>query len=132
MPDYLLVAAGGALGSVARHWLSVTFHEFDVNLYPFVLMPVNFPWPTLFINITGSLVIGFVANLPLDYITRDTRLLLMVGICGGFTTYSSFSLQLLDMMIEGDFAIGMLYIFLTLTVGLFAVALGYVAASLLY
>jgi CrcB protein len=132
MWDYLLVAVGGALGTMARHWLSVTFHEFDIELFPFEMMPSYFPWPTLAINITGSLIIGFVANLPTEYITRDARLLIMVGICGGYTTFSSFSLQLLDLLMEGDLVLGVLYIFFSVLISLFAVALGYVVAGLLY
>ena len=132
MRDYLLVAVGGALGSVVRHWLSVTFREFNIDLYPVQIMPAHFPWPTLLINITGSLAIGFVANLPIEHITRETRLFFMIGILGGYTTFSSFSLQLLDMMMEGDLALGLLYIFLSVFVGLFAVAFGYVVAGFLY
>lgn len=132
MLDYLLVAVGGALGSMARHWLSVEFHEFDIDLFPFELMPAHFPWPTLAINIMGSLAIGFAANLPTEYIARDARLFLMVGVCGGYTTFSSFSLQLLDLLMEGDLALGMLYIFFSVAISLFAVALGYVLSGFLY
>jgi len=132
MADYLLVAIGGALGTMARHWLSVTFHEFDIDLFPFELMPSHFPWPTLAINILGSLVIGFAANLPVEYISRDARLFVMVGVCGGYTTFSSFSLQLLDLLMEGDLALGLLYIFFSVAISLFAVALGYVVAGFLY
>ncbi len=132
MNGYTLVAIGGALGSMARHWLSVVFHEFDIDLFPFQIMPAHFPWATLIINIGGSLVIGFVANLPADYIDRSTRLFLMVGVCGGFTTFSSFSLQLLDLFMEGDLALGLLYVIFSVVIGLFAVAIGYVIAGLLY
>ena len=132
MIDYFLVAIGGALGSMARHWLSVTFHEFDIELFPFEMMPAHFPWPTLFINIGGSLLIGFVANLPTEYISRDARLFLMVGVCGGYTTFSSFSLQLLDLFMEGDLALGLLYVFFSVVISLLAVAIGYVVAGLLY
>ena len=132
MIDYFLVAIGGALGSMARHWLSVTFHEVDIELFPFEIMPAHFPWPTLFINIGGSLLIGFAANLPSEYIGRDARLFLMVGICGGYTTFSSFSLQLLDLFMEGDLALGLLYILFSVVISLLAVAIGYLIAGLLY
>ena len=132
MIDYFLVAIGGALGSMARHWLSVTYHEFDIALFPFEMVPAHFPWPTLLINIGGSLVIGFVANLPVEYIGRDARLFLMVGVCGGYTTFSSFSLQLLDLFMEGDLALGLIYIFFSVAISLLAVAIGYVVAGLLY
>ena len=132
MVEYFLVAVGGALGSMARHWLSVAFHEFDIDLFPFEMMPAHFPWATLMINIGGSLVIGFVANLPVEYISRDARLFLMTGVLGGFTTFSSFSLQLLDQFMEGDVALGLLYVAFSVVISLFAVSLGYVSAGLLY
>jgi CrcB protein len=132
MQSYFLVAVGGALGSMVRHWLSVTFHEFDIDMFPFEMMPASFPWATLAINISGSLLIGFVANLPVDYISRDTRLFFMTGVLGGYTTFSSFSLQQLDMFMEGDVALGLLYIFFSVVIGLFAVALGYLVAGWLY
>ena len=132
MVDYFLVAIGGALGSMARHWLSVAFHEFDIDLLPFEMMPAHFPWPTLIINVGGSLLIGFAANLPVEYISRSTRLFLMVGVCGGYTTFSSFSLQLLDLFMEGDVALGLIYVLFSVVIGLFAVALGYLIAGLLY
>jgi CrcB protein len=132
MVAYFLVAVGGALGSMARHWLSVTFHEFDIDLFPFELMPASFPWATLGINITGSLLIGFVANLPVEYISRDYRLFLMSGVLGGYTTFSAFSLQMLDMFIEGDSTLALLYLFFSVIISLFAVALGYVIAGFFY
>ncbi|MEI8395324.1 MAG: fluoride efflux transporter CrcB [Rhodospirillaceae bacterium] len=132
MSEYFLVAVGGALGSLARHWLSVLFHEFEISGFPFEMMPSHFPWATLGINVGGSLIIGFVANLPVEYIGRDTRLFLMVGVLGGFTTFSSFSLQLLDMLSEGDIALGLLYILFSVVISLFAVAFGYLAAGQLY
>ncbi len=132
MAAYLLVAVGGALGSMARHWLSVTFHEFDIDLFPFEMMPASFPWATLMINISGSLVIGFVANLPNEYISRDYRLFLMSGFLGGYTTFSSFSLQMLDMFMEGDSTLALLYLFFSVIISLFAVALGYVIAGFFY
>ncbi len=132
MIDYFLVAIGGALGSMARHWLSVAYREFDIALFPFEIMPAHFPWSTLLINIGGSLVIGFVANLPVEYIGREFRLFMMVGVCGGYTTFSSFSLQLLDMFMEGDVALGILYVFFSVVISLLAVAIGYLIAGLLY
>jgi len=94
---YLTVAAGGALGTMLRYAISglvaVRFGE-------------TFPWGTLIINVTGSFVIGFFATLT----GPDGRLLMsgtirqfvMVGICGGYTTFSSFSLQTLNLMRDGE------------------------------
>jgi CrcB protein len=68
----------------------------------------RFPWGTLLINILGSLVIGLVAAVTLTparvAMHPDLRVFLMVGVCGGFTTFSAFSLQTLELMQAGDIA----------------------------
>jgi fluoride exporter len=93
---WLAVAAGGALGSVARFWLGAAMAT---------LTGPRFPWGTLLINVLGSLVIGLVAALTLvpDRIGMhpDLRIFIMVGICGGFTTFSAFSLQTLELLQSG-------------------------------
>jgi CrcB protein len=89
---YLYVAVGGALGSVARFWLTAVVAE--------ILGP-QFPWGTILINIVGSFVIGFFATFTGPggrmMASFNTRAFVMVGICGGFTTFSAFSLQTLDL-----------------------------------
>ena len=87
----LLVALGGAAGSVLRYWLGLLVARFTGP---------GFPWGTLLINIVGSFIIGWLANgARPDAVTL--RLLLMVGFCGGFTTFSSFSLQTLELLQQG-------------------------------
>jgi fluoride exporter len=94
---WLAVAVGGALGSVARFWLAAVMTG---------LTGPRFPWGTLLINVLGSFVIGLVAALTLvpDRIGMhpDLRVFLMVGVCGGFTTFSAFSLQTLELLQSGD------------------------------
>jgi CrcB protein len=94
---WLAVAAGGALGSVARFWLAAAIA---------VLTGPRFPWGTLLINVLGSFVIGLVAGYTLTparvAMHPDVRVFLMVGVCGGFTTFSAFSLQTLELMQGGD------------------------------
>ncbi|MBC8096150.1 MAG: fluoride efflux transporter CrcB, partial [Akkermansiaceae bacterium] len=93
MLAYVWVAIGGALGSVARFWMSqamaAKFGE-------------SFPWGTLAINVLGSFVIGVFAGLSLPdgrwQVTPGARQFVMIGICGGYTTFSSFSLQTLQLM----------------------------------
>src|SRR4051812_28932623 len=85
---YFLVASGGALGSVSRFFLSgVVANHFGGT----------FPWGTLIVNVTGSFAIGFFATLTAPegrwLAGADTRQFFMTGICGGYTTFSSFSLQ---------------------------------------
>jgi len=94
---WLAVAVGGALGSLGRYWLAAVLTA---------LTGPRFPWGTLLINILGSLVIGLVAGLTLTsgrvIMHPDVRIFLMVGICGGFTTFSAFSLQTLELLQSGS------------------------------
>jgi fluoride exporter len=96
---WLAVAIGGALGSLARFWLAAVGTA---------LTGPRFPWGTLSINILGSFVIGLVAALTLTPhrvgMHPDIRVFLMVGVCGGFTTFSAFSLQTLELIQTGDIA----------------------------
>jgi fluoride exporter len=99
------VAAGGALGSLARYWMTGAVAA---------LTGPRFPYGTLLINILGSFVIGVVAGITLTPARMgmhpDVRIFLMVGICGGFTTFSSFSLQTLELIQTGDVVPAALYI----------------------
>lgn len=97
MRDVVLVAAGGAVGSVLRYWVGLLVSH---------VVTGAFPWGTLLINVAGSFVIGAFAALVGSegrYEGNDMlRLLVMVGLCGGFTTFSSFSLQTLMLLRAGD------------------------------
>ena len=87
--------AGGALGALARYLVGA------------LALPISgqLPWGTIIINITGSFVIGLFGTLTLASgrfpVSETLRLFVMIGICGGFTTFSSFSLQTLDLMRGG-------------------------------
>jgi CrcB protein len=97
MGSYLLVALGGALGSMGRYW---------TGLMAARLCGESFPWGTLLINVLGSFVIGFFAALTLPDgplpASANVRTFVMVGICGGYTTFSSFSLQTLALLRGGS------------------------------
>jgi len=86
----LWVGVGGALGSIGRYWLSLLFDALFVS---------SFPWATVVTNITGSFVIGLVAAVPMSPLTRQ---FLMVGVLGGYTTFSAFSLQTLVLVQDGE------------------------------
>jgi CrcB protein len=85
------------MGSVLRFWLASAMTA---------LTGPRFPWGTLLINVVGSFVIGLVAGLTLTPIrvnmSPDIRIFLMTGVCGGFTTFSAFSLQTLELLQNGD------------------------------
>jgi fluoride exporter len=92
---YIWVAIGGALGSVGRFWLNGIISE---------KIGETFPWGTLVINVTGSFLIGLIGALALPEGRLDSTSrafatqFLMIGICGGYTTFSSFSLQTLNLL----------------------------------
>ncbi len=97
MGAWIAVALGGAIGSMGRFWLAGAMAA---------LTGPRFPWGTLLINVLGSALIGLVAGLTLTPARMDMhpdlRIFLMTGICGGFTTFSAFSLQTLELMQAGD------------------------------
>ena len=119
----LLIALGGALGTLAR---------FGVGLWAAPISQ-SLPWGTILINIAGSFVIGFVGTLTLSNgrfpVPEAVRLFLMVGFCGGFTTFSSFSLQTLDLLRSGAPGRAMLNVVLSVALCLVAVAAGHRLAA---
>ncbi len=123
---YLTVALGGGLGTVARYFLSgVVAHAFGET----------FPWGTLIVNVTGSFVIGFFGTLTGPdgrmLVGGTTRQFVIVGICGGFTTFSSFSLQTLNLMSDGEWLQASGNVVGSVALCLFFVWLGSVLASML-
>lgn len=89
------VALGGALGSLARYL---------VGIYAGRWLGTAFPWGTLFINVTGSFLIGvFAESFALRWdAAQSTRVFLVVGICGGYTTFSTFSLDVVTLLNRGE------------------------------
>jgi fluoride exporter len=124
MMTYIWIAIGSALGGVARHWCTLVATAW---------FGARFPWGTLFINILGSFVIGFVFAITapggrFEEAPLDARLFVMTGICGGYTTFSAFSLQTLSLFQEGAWARGGAYIAASVLLCLFAVWAGYALA----
>jgi len=121
----LSVGVGGALGSLARYWLTVWAMPFSQRL----------PWSTIGINVVGSFVIGLVATLTLASGRHPApewaRLFVMVGICGGFTTFSSFSLQTLELLRLGAWGRALANVALSVVLCLASVAAGYLFARAL-
>ena len=120
---YLWVAIGSALGGVGRYWCGVAFAE---------RLGEGFPWGTIFVNVTGSFVIGAVAAMgaSLDWPwlpAHHVRAFVVVGLCGGYTTFSAFSLQTLTLLQEGAWAAALGNVALSVAVCLIAVWLGYLA-----
>ena len=123
MLSYLWVGIGGALGTIGRFWLSGLIADH----YP------KFPVNTLVINIAGSFLIGIFAAMGLPegriYLHPETRKFLMIGICGGFTTFSSFSLQTLNLANDGEWLYAGLNVAISVVLCLLAVWLGYISTQ---
>lgn len=122
MQQTLWIALGGALGSVARYWIAVWALPISRTL----------PWGTIGINVAGSFIIGIFGTLTLETGRHPApewaRLFVMVGICGGFTTFSSFSLQTLDLLRGDAWGRALANVALSVLLCLAAVAAGHAAA----
>jgi CrcB protein len=119
MKSLLIVALGGAIGSVARFKLSGWILRQTIEW--------KFPLGTFVVNVLGCLVIGLLAGLVVreDYFDPEIRLFLFTGIIGGFTTFSAFELETFHLLRRGEFAIAGGYMMLSFAVGLFALWLGF-------
>ena len=119
----LVVALGGAFGTVGRYALALALAPISQGV----------PWGTVIINIVGSFVIGFFGTLTLQHgrypVPDSLRLFVMVGLCGGFTTFSSFSLQTLDLLRAGAVNRALVNVGASLILCLCAVALGHALAA---
>lgn len=124
--SYVLVGIGSALGGMARYACSGLAARWFGQ---------TFPWGTLFVNVTGSLIIGFAAALLAPdgrlLASPDTRAFILIGILGGFTTFSSFSLETLNLARDGEWLWAGANVTISMAVCLGAVYLGSVAAAAL-
>jgi CrcB protein len=115
--------AGGALGTLARYLISLAALPISQSL----------PWGTIIINIVGSFIIGLFGTLTLAHgrypVSENVRLFVMIGVCGGFTTFSSFSLQTLDLLRNGAVVRAAINVVGSVVLCVLAVALGYYIAA---
>lgn len=124
MSHLLLVALGGALGSVARYKLG----EWVLLSHP----GWTFPLGTFVVNVLGCLVIGVLAgiiNVRPGVLCPEAQLLLFTGLLGGFTTFSAFGLETFNLLRRGEVFTAGSYVGLSLLAGTLAVCLGFVVAA---
>ncbi len=125
MSTYLWIAVGSALGGMARYGL---------NGVVTARLGEAFPWGTLLINVIGSFAIGCFYTLTGSggrwAVGEEGRIFFMVGVCGGFTTFSAFSIQTLNLFRAGDWMRAAGYAAASVALCLLAVWIGHVAASL--
>lgn len=121
---YGYVAAGSVIGGTARHLLALAQQT---------LLGPGFPWATLTVNATGSFLIGFYAALTAPdgrvFASSRQRQFVMTGICGGYTTFSGFSLEMLDMLHNGHALAALAYLGVAPVAWLLAVWLGHLSAT---
>jgi CrcB protein len=124
LKQLLLIGTGGFFGSVARYLVS----RLNTRIEWFAI-----PIGTLTVNVVGSLLIGFLIGISekSPILTVEWRMFLMVGLCGGFTTFSSFTGENLMLLKNGQILPLLLYTGLSILLGFTAVYLGYVSTRLL-
>jgi fluoride exporter len=118
MQSFLLVGAGGAIGAMSRYGLSLVIGR---------QWPMTFPLATLLINILGSIAMGLFIGLMARLLPtwqNEARLFVAVGMLGGFTTFSSFSLDTIVLMERGDWLMAGAYVLLSVVVCLIGLYLG--------
>jgi CrcB protein len=124
MASYFWIAIGSALGGIARYWCSGVAAR---------LIGETFPWGTLIVNVVGSFIIGFFAILTGPegrfMVPSVARQFVMIGLCGGYTTFSSFSLQTLNLATDREYLYAGLNVLLSVALCLLAVWLGSILAA---
>lgn len=112
----LLIGTGGFAGSVGRYLLTK---------FVATKLPMAFPLGTFAVNTLGCFLIGIVMGLSFQHtITTQTRLLLATGFCGGFTTFSTYSLEIFELYQKGEAGISLLYLFGSIILGVLCIWLG--------
>jgi fluoride exporter len=122
--SYVWIAVGSGLGGMFRYWCSGAAAR---------LIGETFPWGTLIVNVAGSFVIGFFFTFTGPdgrlLVSSTMRQFVMVGLCGGYTTFSSFSLQTLTLLQDGEFLYAGANIAASVLLCMLAVWLGHIAAA---
>ena len=124
MTQALAIAAGGAIGALLRYWASTGIHAW---------LGRGFPYGTLFVNVLGSLLMGFLYIWLLDRmaVSPTVRAFLLIGVLGAFTTFSTFGLETFNLAKQGQWLASLGNVGASLILGLAAVLAGYMLSRLI-
>lgn len=116
MLNILAIFIGGGLGSLSRYGVAILLRAYSMD----------FPFATLLVNITGSLILGFTIALFWDkaHLNDTVKLALTVGFCGGLTTFSTFSWETFDLIKNGELVLAVIYALISIITCILAISLG--------
>jgi len=125
MSIYISIALGGSLGAISRYWVSTATYSWLGN---------NFPYGTLMVNVTGSLVMGFLTVVLVQRfdVSDEVRLALIVGFLGSFTTFSTFSMDTIHWIESGAVIKALAYILVSVTACVLGAWAGLIGAKQLF
>lgn len=123
MLRFFIIALGGAIGTLARYIMGGLDYRFSNGVFPI---------STLVVNVTGSLVIGFLWGVVDRFtISPNTRMFIFIGVLGGYTTFSTFSLETFNLMRDGEYRIAVINVVFSVALSIVAVFAGYLASKAL-
>jgi len=123
MLRFFIIALGGAIGTLSRYLVGGLDYRFSNGV---------FPVSTLVVNVTGSLLIGFLWCVVDRFaISSNVRMFIFIGVLGGYTTFSTFSLETFNLMRDGEYRIAIINAILSVVLSIIAVFAGYIASKTL-
>ncbi len=135
MIDIILIAIGGAIGSVLRFTINNLIIKLEFINKTSAKLFMTIPYNTLFINVTGSLIAGFLYFFFINHfdntINNKLKYFFIIGLLGGYTTFSSFSIDCLNLFISGNYLQALIYSLLSVICSFLAVFIGFYIANII-